>query len=104
MATLILWYISISFTGLGLAITALPPGWITACGSFIVSGLLAVSIGSASAIVTATTAGAANAVNKYGADIVISATKGMEFLGMSWGTTAAMLIACIVLIIQVCVG
>ena len=47
---------------------------------------------------------ATDAINKYGQDIGVSATKGTEFLGMSWGATAAMLVATILSIAQVCGG
>lgn len=61
-------------------------------------------IGIASAVATAVITIATDKINKYGKEIGVSATKGTTFLGMTWGATAAMLLAAIVSIAQCCVG
>ena len=43
------------------------------------------TIGIASAVATAVIVKAVDALNKYGKDIGISATKGTTFLGLTWG-------------------
>lgn len=62
------------------------------------------TIGIASAVATAVIVKAVDALNKYGKDIGISATKGTTFLGLTWGATAAMLLASILSIAQCCAG
>ena len=47
---------------------------------------------------------AVNAVNKYGSDIGIAASKGTTFLGLTWGATAAMLVASCLSVVQCMAG
>lgn len=61
-------------------------------------------MGIAAAIATAIAVKAVNAINKYGEPIGVSATKGTEFMGMSWGAVAAMLVAMLVAVYQVVAG
>jgi phosphoribosylformylglycinamidine (FGAM) synthase-like enzyme len=62
------------------------------------------SLGIASAIATAAMVKVVHAVNKYGNDIGIAATKGTTFLGLTWGATAAMLLAACLSTIQCIAG
>ena len=45
-----------------------------------------------------------NAVNKYGDAIGLAADKGTTFLGLTWGATAAMLLAACLSTIQCIAG
>ena len=47
---------------------------------------------------------AVNAINKYGNDIGISATKGHTFLGLIWGAVVAALLASVMSIVQCVMG
>lgn len=107
IAMFVFWCIGIGFAGfaiIGSAVSIFTNGRLSACGVFVVSLISFLSLGIAAAIATAIMAKATDAINKYGDDIGISATKGVTFLGMAWGAAAAMLVAMIVSIAQVCVG
>lgn len=107
IAMFVFWCIGIGFAGfaiIGSAVSVFKDGRLTACGVFACSVIAFLSLGIAAAIATAIMAKATDAINEYGNDIGISATKGVNFLGMAWGATAAMLVAMIVSIAQVCVG
>ena len=107
IAMFVFWCIGIGFAGfciIGSAAGIFSSGRLAACGVFAVSVLSFLSLGIAAAIATAIMAKATDAINKYGDDIGVSATKGVQFLGMSWGAAAAMLVATIVSIAQIFVG
>ena len=107
IAQFVFWCLGIGFAGLALivaAVTIFTNGRLTVCGVFVLSVLSFLSLGIAAAIATAVMAKATDAINKYGNDIGVSATKGVTFLGLAWGAAAAMLVATIVSIVQVCGG
>lgn len=107
IAMFVFWCIGIGFAGfaiIGSVASIFSSGRLTPCGVFVCSILSFLSLGIASAIATAIMAKATDAINKYGDDIGVSATRGDRFLGMSWGATAAMLVASIVSIVQVFKG
>jgi len=99
--------IGIGFAGLaviGAIFGFFTEGRLSACGNFVLDVLALLTIGIASAVSTAIIVKATNAVNKYGNDIGVSATKGTTFLGLTWGATAAMLLAAFVSIAQCVAG
>jgi hypothetical protein len=107
IAMFVFWCVGIAFAGfaiIGAAVSSFTDGRLTACGVFVCSVISFLSLGIAAAIATAIMAKATDAINKYGEDIGVSATKGTTFLGLAWGAVAAMLVAMIVSIAQVCVG
>jgi hypothetical protein len=107
IAQFVFWCIGIGFAGfaiIGAAVSIFTNGRLTACGVFVVATISFLSLGIAAAIATAIMAKAVDAINKYGNDIGVSATKGVTFLGLAWGAAAAMLVAMIVSIAQVCGG
>ena len=57
------------------------------------ANLAFLSLGIASAIVTAVVVQGADAVNKFGADVGIVAERGNKFLGLTWAATLLMLVA-----------
>ncbi|KAK4947902.1 hypothetical protein LTR10_013410 [Elasticomyces elasticus] len=107
IAMIVLYVIGISFAGIAI-LTALwgifTDGRLSAFVNFLIDLLAFLSIGIASAIATAIIVKAVDAANKYGNDIGIAAYKGAKFLGMTWGATAVMLLACVMSIAQCCVG
>lgn len=60
-------------------------------------------MGIASAIVTATTVKVVDAVNHYGSDIGLAASKGSTFMGMTWAATTLMLVAAFGWLVECCV-
>ena len=62
------------------------------------------TLGIASAISTSIMVKVVNAVNKYGDGIGLAATKGSTFLGLTWGATAAMLLAACLSTVQCIAG
>ena len=62
------------------------------------------ALGIASAISTAIIVKAVNAINKYGHEIGLAATKGKEFIGMTWAATVIMLLASFLWIFECVVG
>ena len=61
-------------------------------------------MGIASAIATVIAVKVVNAVNKYGREIGVAATKGRVFQGMTWAATVLMLLASLAWIYECCVG
>ena len=62
------------------------------------------SLGIASAIVTATSVKVVDAINQYGSDIGIAAYQGSTFLGMTWAATILMLMGAVGWLIDCCIG
>ncbi|KAI9736365.1 MAG: hypothetical protein M1834_001252 [Cirrosporium novae-zelandiae] len=79
-------------------------GRLIAFVNFILALIAFLGLGIASAIVTVVVVKVVDAVNKYGDDISISATKGNKFLGMTWAATALMLIAAMGWVLDCCAG
>lgn len=107
IAQFVFWCLGIGFAGIAViaaAFSIFTNGRLTACGVFVLSVLSFLSLGIAAAIATVAMAKATDAINNYGNDVGVSATKGVTFLGLAWGAAAAMLVAMIVSIVQVCGG
>lgn len=103
----VFYVIGIAFAGLaviGGILTVFADGRLSAFANFLLDILAFLALGIASAVATAIITKAVNAVNKYGDDIGIAATKGTKFLGMTWGATAAMLLASILSVAQCVAG
>ena len=62
------------------------------------------ALGLASAIVTATTVNAVNAINDYGNNIGVAAYRGTTFTGMTWAATILMLVASLAWLVDCCLG
>lgn len=62
------------------------------------------TLGIASAISTAVMVKVVHAVNRYGDAIGLAADKGATFLGLTWGATAAMLLAACLSTVQCIAG
>ena len=65
------------------------------------ANLACLSLGIASAIVTAVVVEGASAVNKFGEDVGIVAERGDKFLGLTWAATLLMLVAFAVWLVHV---
>jgi len=107
IATEVLYIIGIAFAGLavvGATLVLFAAGRQSACCNVIIDLIAFIALVLASTIATVIINKAANAMNKYGNDIGISATKGKLFLGMTWAAAALMLIATIVSILQLIRG
>ncbi|RMZ78436.1 hypothetical protein DV737_g3885, partial [Chaetothyriales sp. CBS 132003] len=79
-------------------------GRLSAGVNFLLDIIAFLALGIASAIATAGMFKAVHAINKYGHDIGISATRGATFLGLTWGATAAALVASLLSIVQCMAG
>lgn len=107
IAAVVLYAISIGLAGLaflGAIVGFFTNGRLSACCNAIVDLLGFVAVAAASALATVVILKAVNAVNKYGNDIGVSATKGNTFLGMTWAATGLMFIAMVVSIVQLISG
>lgn len=107
IAAVVLYILAIAFTGLaffGAIFGFFTSGRLSACFNVILDLLAFIAIGAASALATVIMVKAVDALNNYGDDIGISATRGDRFLGMTWAATALMLIALVVSFVQLCVG
>jgi hypothetical protein len=103
----VFYILAIIFSGfslLGAIWGFLSSGRLSAFVNFLLDILAFLTIGIASAISTAILVKAVNAVNKYGEDIGLAATKGKSFLGMTWAATAVMLLASFVWVAECCAG
>lgn len=92
------------FSLLGAIWGVFSSGRLSAFINFLLDMLAFLTIGIASAISTAIIVKAVNAVNKYGEDIGLAASKGKTFLGMTWAATALMLLASFVWVAECCAG
>ncbi|KAK2759433.1 hypothetical protein FQN54_002911 [Arachnomyces sp. PD_36] len=101
--TMFVFYVAgIAITGLALITTfaaIFMNGRITILLGFSLSAFAFILLGIASAIATVISVKTVEAVNKYGDDIGVSATRGQKFLGMTWAAVAAMLIATLLSIV-----
>lgn len=107
IAAVILYILAIVFTGLaffGAIFGFFTSGRLSACCNLVIDFLAFLCIGGASGVATAVMVKAVDALNQYGNDIGVSATRGNRFLAMTWAATGAMLIALIVSLVQLCVG
>lgn len=107
IATVILYAVAIGFAGLaffGAIFGLFTTGRLSACLNVLVDLLGFLAIAAASAVATVVIIKAVDAVNKYGNEIGISATKGNMFLGMTWAATGLMLIATLISIAQLMAG
>lgn len=103
----VFYVIGIAFAGfavIGAILTIFADGRLSALANFLLDIFAFLALGIASAAATALIFKAVNAVNKYGNDIGIAANKGTAFLGMTWGATAAMLLASFLSISQCLAG
>jgi len=107
IATESLYIVAIVFTFLaflGAIFVFFAAGRLSACCNIVIDLIALLALIGASAVATVIIVKAVDALNKYGNDIGISATKGKLFLGMTWAAVALMLIATIVSIVQLIVG
>lgn len=107
IATEILYIIGIAFTGLaflGAIAGFFTSGRLSACCNVIIDLIALIALIAASAVATVVIVRAVDALNQYGNDIGVSATRGDLFLGMTWAAVALMLIATIVSIAQLIRG
>lgn len=82
------------FLALLLAIVGLfSEGRPTALANALMDSLAFLTILLASAIVSVIAVKATDAINKYGNDIGVSATRGNKFLALTWATTGIVLIS-----------
>ncbi|MCJ1478204.1 hypothetical protein MMC13_006880 [Lambiella insularis] len=102
----VLYCIGVGFAGLaliGALIGVFSGGRLNAALNMMLDLMAFVALGVASAIVTATTVKIVDAVNHYGSDIGLAATKGSTFMGMTWAATTLMLVAAFSWLIECCV-
>jgi small-conductance mechanosensitive channel len=84
--------------GLG---AVLKPGRLIALAGMGLAGLAFLAQGIASAVVTALTVRATDAVNKYGDRAGIEANRGDKFLALTWAATALLFVAAVVFLVDV---
>lgn len=107
IATVVLFILGIAFTGLaffGAIFGIITNGRVSACVNVVLDFLAFLTLAIGSILATVVIVKAVDALNKYGNDIGISATKGKLFMGMTWAATALMFIAMIISIGQLIVG
>lgn len=107
IAAAILYILAIVFTGLaflGGIFGFLTAGRLSACSNLLIDLVAFLCIAGASIIATIIMVKAVDELNKYGNDIGISATRGTQFLAMTWAATGLMIIALFVSLVQLCVG
>lgn len=107
IATVILYILGVAFSGLaiiGALVGIFTNGRLSACLNVIIDLLAFITLAVASVLATIVIVKAVNALNKYGDDIGVSATRGNLFLGMTWAATGLMLVATIVSIVQLIRG
>lgn len=107
IAISILYILSVAFSGLaviGALFGIFTNGRMSACCNVIIDLLAFLALAAGSIVATIAIVKAVDAVNKYGKEIGISATRGTLFMGMTWAGTALMLIATIVSIVQLIRG
>ncbi|RMZ90561.1 hypothetical protein DV736_g2217, partial [Chaetothyriales sp. CBS 134916] len=89
---------------IGALVAVIASGRLSAGVNFLLDIIAFLALGIASAIATAIMFKAVHAINKYGHDIGISATRGVTFLGLTWGATVAALVASLMSIVQCMAG
>ena len=90
-------FLSMVFSLLGIFVTKRMYVLINAA----LANLACLSLGIASAVVTAVVVEGAKAVNKFGEDVGIVAERGDKFLGLTWAATLLMLVAFAVWLVHV---
>ncbi|MCJ1393061.1 hypothetical protein MMC18_005933 [Xylographa bjoerkii] len=103
----VLYCIGVGFAGLafiGAFVGFLEAGRLSAAFNVMLDLMAFLSLGIASAIVTATSTKVVNTINQYGSDIGIAAYQGSTFLGMTWAATVLMLVAAVGWLIECCIG
>ena len=106
-ATLALYALGIAFAGLAMlgALAAFGAGHFCAAVTLALLAFLGfLAFGVASGAVTAVAVKATNEVNKYGAPISVSASRGNGFLGLTWAATGCMLVASLAGCLGMCGG
>lgn len=107
IAAVVLYIVGIALTGIaffGAIFGFFTNGRISACLNIIIDTLALLALIVGSALATIVMVKAVEAINKYGNDIGISATKGNLFLGMTWASVGLMLIATVISIVQLIRG
>lgn len=107
IATVVLYILGVAFSGLaviGALVGIFTNGRMSACLNVIVDLLAFLTLAIGSILATIVIVKAVNALNEYGNDIGVSATRGNLFIGMTWAATGLMLIATIVSIVQLIKG
>jgi hypothetical protein len=106
-ATLALYALGIAFAGLAMLAALAAFGASSVCAA-VTLGILAflgfLAFGVASGAVTAVAVKATREVNKYGAAISVSASKGDGFLALTWAATGCMLVASLAGCLGMCGG
>lgn len=95
-----LMFIALLFSLAGIFST----GRLVAFLNVIVAFLAFLSIGIASAIVTAIIVKGSNAINKYGKQIGVEADRGRKFEAITWASTGLMLVVSLAWILETCIG
>ncbi|EME88066.1 uncharacterized protein MYCFIDRAFT_85950 [Pseudocercospora fijiensis CIRAD86] len=106
-ATFVLYCIAIGFIGIALVLAAISfctQGRLSALINVIVDWLAFIVLGIASAIATAIAVKASDVINRYGHDIGVSASKGRNFLIITWVATGLLLLSSILWCVDCCVG
>ncbi|KAF7190212.1 SUR7 family protein pun1 [Pseudocercospora fuligena] len=106
-ATFVLYCIAIGFIGvafLSAGISFFMQGRLSALINVILDWFAFVVLGIASAIATAIAVKASGVINEYGNDIGVSASKGRNFLTMTWVATGLLLFASILWFVDCCFG
>lgn len=107
IATVVLYILGVAFSGLALlgALAGIfTNGRMSACLNVIVDLLAFLTLTIASILATIVIVKAVNALNEYGDDIGVSATRGNLFIGMTWAAAGLMLIATVVSTVQLVRG
>jgi hypothetical protein len=106
-AVFVLYCIAIALIFISL-IAAVPAifssGRMAACLNIMVTTLAFLSVGIASALVTAVIVKGVTVINKYGNEIGVEAQKGGKFLALTWAATALMFITILVWTFETCFG
>ncbi|KAH5343764.1 hypothetical protein HBI48_213120 [Parastagonospora nodorum] len=79
-------------------------GRLSACLNFLMALLAFITIGLASALVTAVMVKATDLINQYGNDIGVEASKGNKFLALTWAATGVMFVVVLAWVVEFCVG
>jgi hypothetical protein len=106
-ATLALYSLGILFAFLAMLGALAAFGADNFCAAVTLGSLALLSFlafGGASAAVTAVAVKATDEVNKYGAPISVSASRGNGFLGLTWAATGCMLVASLAGCLGICGG
>lgn len=106
-ATFVIYCIAIGLAGVafvGAFFGVLVGGRLSALMNLMLDFFAFLTLGIASAISTATSVKVVDAINQYGSDIGIAASKGTTFITYTWVATALMFLAMVVWVVEFCVG